>query len=238
MANSTKNQYKHPAGPEEALQLQQALREQINLTPLGREITYIGGADISFNLYEEVVYAGIIVLKLPELSPVVHAVVQGEAGFPYIPGFLSFREIPSLLKVWQALPFKPDVIMVDGHGIAHPRRMGIATHFGLVTDSATLGCAKKKLAGSYEEPEQEKGAMSPLVHKKETVGYALRSKKNTKPVFISPGNGLSLQDALDITQKCLGKYRIPEPTRLSHLLVNRFRKGEEKEGVKWYVDPF
>ena len=235
MANSTKNQYQHPANPEEALQLQQSLREQISLDPLQKEVNYIGGADLSFNLYEDVVYAGIIVLKLPELSPVVHAVAQGTAGFPYIPGFLSFREIPSLLQVWEQLPLKPDALVVDGHGIAHPRRMGIATHLGLVTDCPTLGCAKKKLAGTYDEPANDKGATSPLIHKKEIVGYAFRSKKGTKPVFVSPGNGMSLQDALSVINRSLGAYRIPEPTRQAHLLVNRFRRGEEPEGVKWYI---
>ena len=238
MANSTKNQYQHPATAEEALQLQQSLRQQISLDPLQQPLQYIGGADISFNLYEDVVYAGIIILKLPELTPVLHAVAQGNAGFPYIPGFLSFREIPSLLRVWELLPFKPQAIMVDGHGIAHPRRMGIATHLGLVTDCPSLGCAKKKLVGKYEEPADEKGAVAAMAHQKETIGYAFRSKKGTKPVFISPGNGMSMDDALAIAGTCLGKYRIPEPTRQAHLLVNRFRRGEELQGIKWYVEPF
>jgi deoxyribonuclease V len=234
MAYSTKNQYKHPASAEEALILQQSLREQLNLEPMQQAVNYLGGADISFNLYEDEVYAGIIILKLPELQPILHAVAKGTAGFPYIPGFLSFREIPSLLRVWELLPQKPDALVVDGHGIAHPRRMGIATHLGLVTGCPTLGCAKKKLTGNYLEPADEKGATEPLIHKKELVGYAFRSKKGTKPVFVSPGNGMSMEDALALTNKSLGKYRIPEPTRQAHLLVNRFRRGEETEGVKLY----
>ncbi|AHM58892.1 endonuclease V [Flammeovirgaceae bacterium 311] len=234
MAYSVKNQYQHPASAEEALKLQQSLRQQINLAPMDTAVNYLGGADISFNLYEDEVYAGIIILKLPDLEPVLHAVAKGTAGFPYIPGFLSFREIPSLLRVWELLPQKPDALVVDGHGIAHPRRMGIATHLGLVTGCPTLGCAKKKLTGTYQEPETEKGSTTPLMHKQEQIGYAFRSKKGTKPVFVSPGNCMSMDDALEITLKSLGKYRIPEPTRQAHLLVNRFRRGEETEGVKLY----
>lgn len=231
-----KNQYVHPASAEEALAIQQQLRQQIKLEPLQQQVQYLAGADISFNLYEDDVYAGIIILKVPELTPVVHAVTMGKAGFPYIPGFLSFREIPALLQAWELLPFKPDALVVDGHGIAHPRRMGIATHFGLVTGCPTLGCAKKKLAGNYEEPALDKGAISPLTHKKELVGYAFRSKSKTKPVFVSPGNGMDHEDALRIIRGALGKYRIPEPTRQAHLLVNSFRRGETEAGVKWYVE--
>jgi deoxyribonuclease V len=238
MAISAKNQYRHPATAEEALELQQKLRSQIRLEPLQSSVTYLGGADLSFNLYEDDVYAGIIILQLPQLNPVLHAVARGTAGFPYIPGFLSFREIPSLLRVWEMLPVKPDALMVDGHGIAHPRRMGIATHFGLVTGCPTLGCAKKKLVGHYDEPADEKESRSPLVHQKETVGYAYRSKARTNPVFISPGHGMSMEDALTISRASLGKYRIPEPTRQAHNLVNSFRRGEIEEGVKWYQDPF
>lgn len=238
MANSAKNQYQHPASAEEALEQQQALRKQIDLSPMLREVRYLGGADISFNLYEDEVYAGIIILELPTLTPVVHAVAKGAAGFPYIPGFLSFREIPSLLRVWELLPIIPDALMVDGHGIAHPRRMGIATHFGLVTGCPTLGCAKKKLVGKYEEPAQEKGAISPMMHQKELIGYSFRSRKETKPVYISPGTGMDMEEALAITRASLGKYRIPEPTRQAHTLVNKFRRGEVTEGVNWYQEPF
>lgn len=238
MVISAKNQYRHPATAEEALELQQILRKQILLEPLQSPVTYLAGADLSFNLYEEEVYAGIIILQLPQLSPVVHAVARGTAGFPYIPGFLSFREIPSLLRVWELLPIKPDAVMVDGHGIAHPRRMGIATHFGLVTGSPTLGCAKKKLVGRFDEPAPEKESVSPILHQKEVVGYAYRSKNKTNPVFISPGHGMSMDDALKITRESLGKYRIPEPTRQAHNLVNSFRRGELMEGVNWYQEPF
>lgn len=237
MAYSANSHYRHPDNTEDALLVQQELRRQISLSPLQQEIRYLAGADISFNLYEDNVYAGIVVLELPNLTPVVHALAQGTAGFPYIPGFLSFREIPSLLRAWALLPLQPDVLVVDGHGIAHPRRMGIATHFSLVTGCPTMGCAKKKLTGKYEEPENEVGAYSPLVHQKELVGYAYRSKKGTKPVFVSPGSGMSLEDSLQLARLSLGKYRIPEPTRQAHLLVNRFRRGEEAEGIKWHVPP-
>ncbi|EMR02209.1 deoxyribonuclease V [Cesiribacter andamanensis] len=237
MQFSASKPYQHPQSAEEAVQLQQQLREQISLSPLTAPVRYLAGADISFNLYEDTVYAGIVVLELPGLTPVVHALAQCVAGFPYVPGLLSFREIPSLLQAWELLPLKPDALVVDGHGIAHPRRMGIASHFGLVTGCPSMGCAKKKLAGRYEEPALEKGSISPLLHKKEVIGWAFRSKTGTKPVFISLGNGMSGEDALSLTRRSLGKYRIPEPTRQAHLLVNRFRRGEVPAGVHWYVRP-
>jgi len=128
------------------------------------------------------------------------------------------------------MEIKPDLLVVDGHGIAHPRRMGIAAHFGTLTKQPSMGCAKKRLFGKFEEPASEYGSFSPMYDKQEQIGYAFRSKAKTAPVFISPGYGLGLQNSLQIIKQCTGKYRIPEPTRLAHELVNRFRKGELQEG--------
>ena len=129
---------------------------------------------------------------------------------------------------------KTHVLVVDGHGIAHPRRMGIAAHFGALTGQTTLGCAKTILCGKFEEPNSAHGSFSPILHKDEQVGWALRSKNNVSPVFVSPGNNMSMRDSLNIMQECLGKYRIPEPTRLAHALVNRFRTGELTQGFVDY----
>ncbi|KAA6436700.1 deoxyribonuclease V [Dyadobacter flavalbus] len=214
----------------EATLIQKNLREQLNLKPLQSPIRTIAGADISLSLYSETVYAGMVILSFPDLQPVAYSLVKSSTTFPYVPGFLAFREIPSLLKVYEQIPVKPDVIMFDGNGIIHTRRMGIASHFGVLTDSVTMGCAKKKLTGQYEDPGENRGEYSLLTDKGETIGYVLRSKNNVKPVFISPGHNMSLDDSLNIAMKCINKYRLPEPTRKAHEFVNLFRTGELKEG--------
>lgn len=214
----------------EATKIQNELRNKINLSPMTKKIETIAGADISFNKYETAVYAGIIILKFPQLIPIAYSLVKVDVHFPYVSGYLAFREVPALMKAWEQLPQKSDVLVVDGHGIAHPRRMGIAAHFGALTGQTTLGSAKTILCGKFEEPDIDRGSFSPIEHKDEQVGWALRSKYNVNPVFVSPGNNMSLDDSLNIMQECLGKYRIPEPTRLAHELVNRFRRGELAEG--------
>jgi deoxyribonuclease V len=215
----------------EAATLQKSLREKVVLQkPSDFTITTIAGADISFNKFETTVYAGIIVLQFPSLTPVAYSLVQTEVTFPYVPGYLAFREIPALLKAWEQLPQKPDVLIADGHGIAHPRRMGIATHFGVLTGQTTIGCAKKKLWGKFEMPPDERGASTYLYDKGEIIGAVLRTRPNVKPVFVSPGHLVSVADSIDIVQQCMGKYRIPEPTRKAHELVNNFRKGTLQEG--------
>lgn len=177
-------------------------------------------------MYSDIFYAGIVVLDYQSLEVVDQSLVKTKATFPYIPGLLSFREISSLLEAWKQLKTKPDVVMVDGHGIAHPRKMGIATHFGLVTNTPTLGCAKKVLAGQFEAPGLEKGNFSPLVYQGEKLGYALRTKNKVKPVFISPGHLMSQADALRIALHCAQKHKLPEPTRRAHLAVNAYRKEQ------------
>jgi deoxyribonuclease V len=214
----------------EATQMQRELRENLNVTERELSIHTIGGADISLNLYSTTIYAGIILLSFPQLQPIAYSLVKAETRFPYVPGYLAFREVPALLIVWEQMTVKPDVLVVDGHGIAHPRRMGIAAHFGSLTGQTSMGCAKKILCGKFEEPAMEKDSASPIIHNNEQVGYAFRSKAKTAPVFVSPGHLMGVQNTLEVMRQCTGKYRIPEPTRLAHELVNRFRKGELPEG--------
>jgi len=214
----------------EATQVQNELREKVNLQPIDYPVNIIAGADISFNKFSTTVYAGIVLLDFPSLQPLGYSLVKKEVHFPYVPGYLAFREVPALLDAWEQLPFKPDVLVVDGHGIAHPRRMGIAAHFGVLADTPALGCAKKVLCGKFEEPGLTKGSFSPLIHKEEIIGAALRTKVKVKPVFVSPGNKIDLQGAMSIINQCVGKYRIPEPTRLAHNTVNEFRKGNLEAG--------
>lgn len=216
--------------PAEARQVQERLRSAVDLSPLTGNIGTIAGADISLNRFSEVIYAGIILLRYDTLQPVACSLVKGITRFPYIPGFLAFREVPALVKALEQMPQLPDVLMADGHGIAHPRRMGIAAHLGALTGIPSLGCAKKRLFGRYEEPGPERGAVSLLQDKEDTMGYALCTKNKVKEVFISPGHKMSLEDSLQIARHCSGRYRIPEPTRLAHELVNRFRTGQIAEG--------
>lgn len=214
----------------EAKDIQNNLREKLTFPPLNKPIETIAGADISLNRFSEVIYAGIVILRYADLQPIAYSLVQDITRFPYVPGFLAFREIPALLKAWEQIPVKPDVVMVDGQGIAHPRRMGIAAHLGAITGTPTLGCAKKPLFGKWIEPGLEKGNHSPIQDKEETLGYVLRSKNKTKPVFISPGNRLSSSDALTIAIHCAKNHRLPEPTRQAHEHVNLFRTGQLQEG--------
>jgi deoxyribonuclease V len=214
--------------PREAVELQKRLRGQVRLAPLKKKIETIAGADISFNKFDPVVYAGVVVLRLPTLEVVEESGVVSETKFPYVPGLLSFRETPSVLEAWARLKTEPDALMLDGQGYAHPRRFGIACHVGLLIERPTLGCAKSVLVGRYEEPGEERGSRAPLVDPKtgETIGAALRTKTRVQPIYVSAGHLIDLDDAVKLTLRCDGGYRQPEPTRRAHLLVNALRRGE------------
>lgn len=192
--------------PKDAIQIQNQLRTQVKIQPLGKEIKFIGGADISLNMFEKTAYAGIVVLAYPSLELVTHSLVISEVNFPYIPGLLSFREIPSLLEAWEKLKLKPDVLMVDGQGIAHPRGMGIASHLGLLINTPTIGVGKSQLTPN--------------------IAKVLYTKKNSNPLYISPGHLITMEESVALVESCLRSYRLPEPTRQTHNLVNKLRRGE------------
>ncbi len=214
-----------PDTPEAAIALQQQLRNQVRIQPLERPAETIAGCDISFNKFEETVYAGIVVLRLDTLETIAEATVITTTSFPYVPGLLSFREIPALLEAWDKLTILPDVVVFDGHGIAHPRRLGIASHAGLLLDRPTLGCGKSVLVGRYEEPATQRGSWSPMLHRGEVIGAALRTKNKVNPVYVSPGHLIDLETAVDLMLRCDGGYRIPETTRRAHNLVNAVRRA-------------
>jgi deoxyribonuclease V len=219
--------------PREAVELQKSLREQVRVEPhaIGK-IETVAGADISFNKFSPVIYTGIVVLRLPSLEVLEEVGVVGETRFPYVPGLLSFREAPSVLEAWSKLKTEPDAVMFDGQGIAHPRRIGIASHVGLFLNRPTFGCAKSVLVGRHEELAEERGSWQPLVDPKngETVGAALRTKTRVQPIYVSPGHLIDLAGAMELTLKADGGYRQPEPTRRAHLLVNALRRGEREPG--------
>ncbi len=220
--------------PKEAIALQKTLREKIQLIPLTKPVKLIGGADVSMNMFARDGFAGFVTLSYPDLTLVDHSVVKDRIGFPYIPGLLSFREIPMLLKAWEKLKTKPDVIIVDGVGIAHPRRLGIATHLGLLLGVPTIGCAKSVLTGEYKEPADEPGSISYMYdkfNKEEIIGAAIRTKRNAKPIFVSPGHLITLEESIEIVKRCVIKHRLPEPTRFAHNTVNEYRIEALEKGT-------
>ena len=212
--------------PREAIAVQQQLRHEVRLRPFRRRVGTIAGADISYNKFSDVIYAAVVVLSLDDLQIIDSAGVRATVKFPYIPGLLSFREAPALLEAWVGLKVKPDVLMLDGQGLAHPRRFGIACHIGLILDLPTIGCAKSILVGQHGELELDAGSHAPLVDKGGIVGVALRTKKKVAPVYISAGHLMDLNSAIDLTMRSVSKYRQPEPTRQAHLLVNQLRRDD------------
>lgn len=215
----------------EAAQLQRDLRARLVLhPPAGFAPRLAAGADVSTTRGSSTVYAGFVVIDLATLQTVAEVTAITEVTFPYVPGFLSFREMPALLEAWQRLTVRPDVLVMDGHGTAHPRRMGIACHAGLVFNVPTLGCAKSILVGKHEPLGDERGATAPLMHHGEEVGMAVRTRTGVSPVYVSPGNQMDLPTAvrliLDLTPG--GRYRQPETTRRAHRLVNDVRIAHQQ----------
>jgi deoxyribonuclease V len=207
----------------QAKQLQVRLAGRVRFTALKSRPTVIAGLDCAFSKDGRRIFAGVVVLRLPEFEVLETSAASRKVTFPYIPGLLSFREAPVCIAAVEKLRRRPELFMVDGQGIAHPRRLGLAAHLGLFFNKPTIGCAKSRLIGAYEEPPLEKGAYSPLTDEKgeqpETIGAVVRTRTNIKPLFVSVGNKCLLADAIEITLACTTKYRLPEPTRLAHQLV-------------------
>lgn len=208
--------------PAEAVAAQRELVDLVRGGALPRVRTVLG-VDVSYQRADQTFTACAILLKLPELSPMDSCCGVGDVSFPYVPGLLSFREIPPLIPILKKAPC-PDLIIVDGHGKAHPRGFGLACHLGLITGVPTIGCAKSLLVGSCEKPGPEKGDISPMTYDGELVGYALRSRKGSKPLYISPGHLLDPEEAVKGVQMCLKGYRLPEPTRLAHKLTQKAKE--------------
>ncbi len=199
---------------EEARQIQNRLRTQVVTTDRFGTINTVAGVDIG--LKKDIARASVVVLSFPELQVVDSVVTESPVRFPYIPGLLSFREIPPLLIAFSQLQTEPDLMIVDGQGIAHPRRFGLASHLGLVLDKPTIGCAKSRLWGRYEEPDLEQGAYTYLTDKDEVIGAAVRTRTNVRVVYVSIGHRISLDSARTWTLACCQGYRLPETTRHAH----------------------
>jgi deoxyribonuclease V len=184
----------------------------------GRDVRVIAAADVGFP-DRDTVLAAVVVLTFPELEIVETRVKRGKVSFPYVPGYLSFREVPALLACLGKVRAAPDVLMCDAQGLAHPRGMGLATHVGILLDSPVLGCAKSVLYGEFEEPARRKGSVSYMRGGDGgVVGAAVRTRDGVKPVYVSVGNRIDLETSVDLVLKCSPKYRIPEPLRLAHNL--------------------
>ena len=210
---------------KKAVQIQETLRDLLTFEKYTGKIQTIAGADVSYDKHSGRFYAGVVVFKLnKQLELIEEATAVGKARFPYIPGLLSFREAPILLMAFRKLKNNPDIVLFDGQGIAHPRHFGLASHMGLILDKPSIGCAKSRLVGEYGSVENTAGAYSKLIYENKIVGVVLRTKKNTKPIFISPGHRTNLTFAIRIVLKTCCGYRIPEPTRQAHLLVNKLRR--------------
>jgi deoxyribonuclease V len=183
----------------------------------------VAGADLSYARRSARFFAAVVVLEVPSLEVVEEVTLSGEGRFPYIPGMLSFREGPLLMRAFRRLRRKPDLAVFDGHGIAHMRGIGIASHLGLLLDLPSIGCAKRRLVGTHGEPGPERGARAPLVYEGKTVGTVLRTRRNVKPVYVSIGHKIGLAAAAKWVLRTSRGYRLPEPTRRAHLLSNRAR---------------
>lgn len=210
--------------PAEAIRLQERLRAQIHLSGDIHDVSFVAGADASYTKGSDVIHAVVVVLRYPDLTVVERVSVSVVTGFPYIPGLLAFREGPALIEAFRRLRSEPDVIFFDGHGIAHPRGIGIASHMGLLLDRPSIGVAKSLLTGSAAKPGFMRGSMTPVLRDGETIGMAVRTKEGTKPVYVSVGHRISLEAAVDLVLATARGYRLPEPTRQAHLLSNAVRK--------------
>lgn len=205
--------------PSSARALQEQLRTQVICEGHLETVQWVAGVDVAFPARGAVARGAAVLFRLPHMVPIAASVAELPTHFPYVPGLLSFRELPALLSALAGLPKQPDVILVDGQGIAHPRRFGVACHLGLALDCPTIGVAKSVLCGSYEEPVPQLGGRSPLLHKGEVIGMVLRTRERVRPVIISSGHRVALSAAVAMVEACTRGYRLPEPTRLADRLA-------------------
>ncbi len=218
--------FKGKISVKDAKELQLKLSKKVSLDSPLDKIDIIGGIDLSIIKDDKKLICGIVNFTCPELEIIEQVSRVVDETFPYIPGLLSFREGPAILETMKDLKHAPDLLVFDGHGIAHPRGLGIASYIGVLLDKPTIGIAKKKLFGNYEEPENEAGKFSYLLHPldKKVIGAVLRTKNNVNPVFVSVGHKITLEKALELCLVFIRGYRIPEPTRQAHMFVNEVRR--------------
>jgi deoxyribonuclease V len=211
-----------PENINDAKAIQLALKDRVKIIPLRKEPKFIAGVDASF--FEDKVIGVACLYKYPEIIPMEDSFALTEVSFPYIPGLLSFREGPVIIEALNGLKIKPQIILFDGQGTAHPKGMGIASHIGVILDMPAIGCAKSRLVGEYKDPGIKRGMWSFLKYNNRTVGAVLRTKDNVRPVFISPGHRTDLRSSVEIVLNCTIKYRIPEPLRRADFISKRIKR--------------
>lgn len=215
-----KNLHAWPKTVAEAKQIQEQFRGHIITAAQIGKVARVAGVDIGFEQRGSITRAAVAVLNFPQLEMIEKHIYRCPTRFPYVPGYLSFREIPAVLQVLGKLQLTPDLILCDGQGLAHPRRFGLACHLGLILDIPTIGVAKSRLLGTHNEIAETKGSWQPLIDRQETIGAVLRTRTGVKPLFISIGHRIDLKNAIDYTLRCTTKFRLPETTRWADKLAS------------------
>lgn len=211
---------------EEARRIQERVRALVRHVPFRlADVRLVGAADVTFLGAKETVAAGIVVFDLASGAVLEERTAVCRVRFPYVPGYLAFREGPAVMAAWDALSRRPDIMLFDGHGAAHPRGAGIASHMGVLLSVPSVGCAKKRLVGAHEEPGPRKGDTAPLTRDGEIVGAAVRTRARVKPVFVSPGHLADLPSSVSLVLALCSRYRIPDPARRAHQLTQEIRKA-------------
>jgi deoxyribonuclease V len=207
--------------PEQAIAHQKVLARSVRVEPLSSPVTTIAGVDCGFEDSGRIARAAVVVMSWPGLAVLEERIARDPTRLPYIPGLLSFRELPVVLQAFDALEHWPDLLLCDGQGIAHPRRLGIAAHLGVITDLPAIGVGKSRLVGSFDSPGEARGSAEPLLHRNQRIGTVLRSRTGVKPLFVSPGHRVSHDDAVEWVLATGGGYRLPEPVRAADRLASR-----------------
>lgn len=215
-----------PRSAARAFEFQRELSKKVIRERRFGELKTVAGADLSILKSEKKLICGIIMFSYPDLNEIERVYTVSDEKFPYIPGLLAFREGPAIIETFKRLRQRPDLLIIDGQGIAHPRGFGIACHVGVLLDVPAMGIAKKRLYGNYDEPGEKRGSRSTLLSKEgDVIGTVLRTRDNTKSVFVSPGHKIDTESAMEIALECARGYRIPEPTRRADIYVAGLKKG-------------
>ncbi len=216
--------HKWDLAPAQAIELQRQLAARVKLAPLRRPVRFVAGLDAAFSKDDKLCFGAVVLWDITEQRVIEQQTACGPLTFPYVPGLLSFREVPTLLRALRKLRHKPDVLMCDGQGLAHPRRFGLACHLGVLCNLPAIGCAKSKLVGTHAEPGKSRGSRASLLDGTEVIGSVLRTQTGVKPVYVSIGHKIDLVEAERIVLACAIRYRLPEPIRLADQLVAAFKR--------------
>ncbi len=218
--HNSDQRYDWPTDVRAARSVQERLSGRVIRSDALGAVQYVAGVDVGFENQGKTTRAALAVLSFPGLELHDQAISRSPTRFPYVPGYLSFRELPAVLQALERLATQPDLLLCDGQGLAHPRRFGLACHLGVVTGLPSIGVAKSRLLGNHREPGLRKGQWTPLLDKGETIGAVLRTRSNVSPVFVSIGHRVSLETAIDYVLRCTTRYRLPETTRWAHRLAS------------------